>query len=205
MNDLNHRNLMGLAWYTHGNQKRVVIRSHSERDWKCKKVRWTIRAAGAVSISRYLAAKEKSPEPCWREASGWVSPRAEVQASRADMICLIMNVVPSQGHLFFFFFFNSGQEAAGEKIHNPGFPELTLGNRNRERLSAQTLPVGPFINVQGRGNPFPIVLKCTVIISAFSHWGKNSPRHDSPSLVCSTYLFIWGAEYSNLCFPLLTA
>lgn len=104
-----------------------------------------------------------------------------------------------------FFFLNSGQEAGSEKIHNPGFPELTLENRNRERFFAQTPPVGPLVSVQGHGNAFPIVLKCTVIIRAFSHWGKDSPHHDSPSLVCSTYLFIWGAEHSNLCFPLLTA
>lgn len=29
MNDFNYRNLMGLTWYTHGNQKRDVIRSHT--------------------------------------------------------------------------------------------------------------------------------------------------------------------------------
>lgn len=31
MNDLNCRNLVGLTWYTHGNQKRNVIRSHNAR------------------------------------------------------------------------------------------------------------------------------------------------------------------------------
>lgn len=209
MNNLNCRNLVGLTWYTHGNQKRNVIRSHNA---KCCRGTGRARKWG----EQFGQQTQFRFQDIWQQRRKAQSPaRGRLQDEfpqglRSRLAQLMWYALSWMSFLprdtgFFFFFLNSGQEAGSEKIHNPGFPELTLENRNRERFFAQTPPVGPLVSVQGHGNAFPIVLKCTVIIRAFSHWGKDSPHHDSPSLVCSTYLFIWGAEHSNLCFPLLTA